>query len=76
MKKGERKYFIYDKPPMPAHNWQRGENPSEFQDEKGVYQGVRAADFSDLYQPPNKKNPSRSKISILYNNADLIKVVI
>ena len=66
MKKGERKYFIYDTPPTRTHNWQRGENPSEFQDENGVYQGVRAADFSELYHPPNKKNPSLSKMSNLY----------
>ena len=66
MKKGERKYFIYDKPPTHTHNWQRGENPSEFQDENGVYQGVRVANFSHLYHPPNKRNPSRSKISNFY----------
>ena len=62
MKKGERKYFIYNTPTTRTHNWQRGENPIEFQDENGVYQGIRAANFSELYHPLNKKNPSMNKM--------------
>ena len=66
MKKGEEKYFIYNTPPNHIHNLKICKNPSKFQDENDVYQGVKAAAFSTLYHPPNKKNPSRSKILSLY----------
>ena len=58
-------YLMYDTPPTRTYNWQCGLNPKYFQPENGVYQGIRAADFSKLYQPPTKKNPLRSKISNL-----------
>ena len=42
-----------------------GTNLSDFQPENGVYQGTRAANFSSLYEIPNKKKHLRSKVSRL-----------
>ena len=52
-------YLFYESPPMYNQNWQWEADPHNFQEETKLYNGIRAADLSELFSLLRLNNKTR-----------------
>ena len=61
----EAQYLLYESQPTYAYNWQWEADPDYFYEETKIYNGVRAANLSDLCHLPKLQPQSRKSMSKL-----------
>ena len=58
-------YLFYKLPPTYDRNWQCEVDPHNFQAETKLYNGIRAADLSELFSPSKIKQQTKRNIAKL-----------
>ena len=61
----EGQYLFYESPPTYDRNWQWEADPHNFQEETKLYNGIRAADLSELFSPSKIKQQNKRNIAKL-----------